>query len=220
MILSARVMAAAVVAVALSAPAALAQSQAGGTLQGFSQNRDKPITVRATSLEVRDKEKMATFTGDVHAIQGDMNLRCARLIVYYEGDVAKGDAPAPAEGQQQQQQIKLMKAEGNVVMSQKDQVVTGDTGEFDMRSNKGVVTGKVVLTQGPNVIRGGRALNVDMATGVYTVVAPTGGQLEMSIDSSKKPGADGKPLNPMSVLPSATPSSAPAAPAPRPGRKN
>src|SRR5262249_61295051 len=32
-------------------------------MQGFSQNRDKPIQIEAASLEVRDKSKEATFAG-------------------------------------------------------------------------------------------------------------------------------------------------------------
>src|SRR5205823_9447088 len=38
-------------------------------LQGFSQNRDKPIKISSASLEVRDKDKVATFSGDVHLVQ-------------------------------------------------------------------------------------------------------------------------------------------------------
>ncbi len=34
-------------------------------LQGFSQNRDQPVHIEAATLEVRDKDKMATFSGDV-----------------------------------------------------------------------------------------------------------------------------------------------------------
>ena len=44
-------------------------------LQGFSQNRDQPVKIQAASLEVRDKQKTATFTGDVHVVQGDTELR-------------------------------------------------------------------------------------------------------------------------------------------------
>ena len=34
-------------------------------LQGFSKNRDQPVKIQAATLEVRDKDKVATFTGDV-----------------------------------------------------------------------------------------------------------------------------------------------------------
>jgi lipopolysaccharide export system protein LptA len=32
---------------------------------GFSQNRDQPITIEAAALEIRDKKKQATFSGNV-----------------------------------------------------------------------------------------------------------------------------------------------------------
>ena len=31
-------------------------------LQGFSQNRDQPVHIEAATLEVRDKQKQATFS--------------------------------------------------------------------------------------------------------------------------------------------------------------
>ena len=34
-------------------------------LQGFSQNRDQPVHIESATLEVRDKQKEATFSGDV-----------------------------------------------------------------------------------------------------------------------------------------------------------
>src|SRR5271169_5480978 len=57
-------------------------------LQGFSQNRDQPVHIEAATLEVRDKDKVATFSGDVHVTQGDTNLRCKTLVVFYEQDAA------------------------------------------------------------------------------------------------------------------------------------
>jgi len=51
-------------------------------LQGFSQNRDQPVKIQAATLEVREKEKQATFSGDVHVTNGDTELRCKSLIVF------------------------------------------------------------------------------------------------------------------------------------------
>ena len=53
-------------------------------MQGFSQNRDQPVHIEAATLEVRDKEKEATFSGDVHVMQGDTGMRCKSLVVFYE----------------------------------------------------------------------------------------------------------------------------------------
>ena len=62
-----------VVACAVCASDAMAQKNQGppNALQGFSQNRDEPVKIRAASLELREKDKMATFTGDVYVLQGD-----------------------------------------------------------------------------------------------------------------------------------------------------
>src|SRR5262245_414207 len=55
-------------------------------LQGFSQNRDQPVKIDAGSLEVRDKDRVATFSGNVRVIQGDTTLRSATLTVHYEDE--------------------------------------------------------------------------------------------------------------------------------------
>ena len=77
-----------VIAVAICGPEASAQrNQAQGpqnALQGFSQNRDQPVKIQAASLEVREKDKLATFSGDVHVVNGDTELRCRSLVVFYD----------------------------------------------------------------------------------------------------------------------------------------
>ena len=47
-------------------------------LQGFSQNKDQPIHIEAATLEVHDKAKTATFSGNVQVVQGDTTMRCKR----------------------------------------------------------------------------------------------------------------------------------------------
>src|SRR3974390_291711 len=83
-----------------AAPAAAEQKSQGppNGLQGFSQNRDQPVKIQAASLEVRDKEKIATFSGDVQVFQGDTEMRCKVLQVYYEQEAGKQSAKAPEPG--------------------------------------------------------------------------------------------------------------------------
>src|SRR6188472_3172253 len=77
-----------VIALAMSAGVAPAQTSGSkgppNALQGFSQNRDQPVHIEAATLEVRDKQKQATFSGDVRVKQGDTGLRCKSLVVFYE----------------------------------------------------------------------------------------------------------------------------------------
>jgi len=143
-------------------------------LQGFSQNQGKPIKINSATLEVRDKDKVATFAGDVHLVQGDTTLRSNRLVVFYDDDPASKPAPAkpPAGtaqgGAQQSQQIKRVEAKGDVIVTQKDQTATGENGVFDMKTNTVTLLGNVVISQGQSTVKGDR-LVVDMTTGVSRV---------------------------------------------------
>lgn len=164
----------AVAASALLGAAALAQQGPPNALQGFSTNRNKPVKIQAAALEVRDKDKVATFSGDVHVVQGDTDMRCATLLVYYEGGPEKGGAKAAQPGPGGGSQIRRMEARGNVVVSQKDQTATGDRGEFDMRTNTVTLSGNVVVTKGQDVLRGQR-LVVNLTDGVSRM---EGGRVE------------------------------------------
>jgi lipopolysaccharide export system protein LptA len=169
-------------------------------LQGFSQNSDQPIKIVATSLEVRDKEHVATFSGNVHVVQGDTTMKCKTLVVFYDQS-AGPTAPKTAQSGSSNQQIKRLEAKGGVVITQKDQIASGDSGVFDMKTNTATLLGNVVVTQGENVIRGDR-LVIDMTTGVSRVEADKSskGRVESLITPSKGP-------------PGGQPGSAPAAPA-------
>jgi lipopolysaccharide export system protein LptA len=160
-----------IVAVLLAASAMAAQAQKGppNALQGFSQNRNEPVHIDAATLEVRDKDKVATFSGNVHVTQGDTAMRCKSLVVFYEQTGASGQAmPAASPGPGGQQSIKRLEARGSVVVTQKEQTATGELGIFDMRSNTVTLTGNVVMTQGHNILRGDR-LVVDLTSGVSKV---------------------------------------------------
>ena len=147
-------------------------------MQGFSQNHDQPVHIEATRLEVRDKDKVATFIGNVQVIQGDTEMRCRTLTVFYEQDPeakpgASVQAATPGPGGAQR--IKKLEARGNVVVTQNDQVATGETALFDMQANTVTMIGKVVVTQGQSVLRGDR-LVVDITTGLSRVESGENGQ--------------------------------------------
>jgi lipopolysaccharide export system protein LptA len=178
-------------ALALSGAALHAQPQTSkgppNALQGFSQNRDEPVHIEAATLEVRDKEKVATFSGNVRVKQGDTGMRCKTLVVFYEQDETDGKADdktkAPEKGKPMQaatpgpggnQKIKRLEARGGVVVTQKEQTATGDLGIFDMATQTITLTGNVVMTQGQNVLKGDK-LMVDMATGVSRVESAKNG---------------------------------------------
>jgi lipopolysaccharide export system protein LptA len=174
---------------ALTAAAAAAQSGPPNALQGFSKNRKEPVTIQAASLEVRDKDKVATFSGDVHLVQGDTDMRCKVLVVYYEADAKGGNRPQQADGDPQQQQIRRMEARGGVIVVQKDQTATGEHGDFDMRRNTVTLTGNVVVAKGENILRG-QKLVVNLTSGVSRMES-AGGRVEALFKSSGQGPAQG-----------------------------
>lgn len=175
--------------------------ESGGTpnaLQGFSKNKGQPVSIEAERLEVRDKDKTATFAGKVQVVQGDTTLRCKTLTVFYDepaGEAKAGSKPVAKIASSAEQKIKKLDAKGDVVVTQNDQVATGDTASFDMDKNVVTMSGNVVLTQGPNVLRGNR-LVVDLSNGYSRVESGNGkdGRVQgLFVPSGSQPGLPGKP---------------------------
>jgi lipopolysaccharide export system protein LptA len=196
-----------IAAVLLISPQALAQPNAAknnapnsnapnNALQGFSQNRGQPVQIEAAALEVRDKDKVATFSGNVKVVQGDTTMRCKSLVVFYEqqgqqaGTAGTQTMKAAAPGPGGSSQISRLEATGGVTVNQKDQTATGEKALFDMKSNTVTLTGGVVVSQGQNVMRGDK-LVVNLTTGVSQVVAGQSSPVKVLIQQGGSP-QDGK----------------------------
>jgi lipopolysaccharide export system protein LptA len=140
------------------------------------QKKDQPVQIEAATLEVRDKDKKAVFSGNVSVVQGDTTMKCARLVVSYgqEIGIAGKDKQAstapvttskPAPGMPQgAQNIQKIEAQGGVTVITKDQNARGDEAIYDLRTKQIVLSGHVTISQGQNVINGERVV-VDTVTG-------------------------------------------------------
>ena len=196
-----------------------AMSGVPNAMQGFTQNRDQPIQIEAASLEMRDKKKEATFAGNVKVVQGDTTMTSKTLVVFY--DSSSGQAPPAANskaaksapsapmksatpGPDGSSSIKRLEAKGNVVVTQKDQIVTGDTAIFDTKANLITMVGGVVLTQCKNVLRGDRLL-VDMTTGVSRVESDSGKVQGLFLQGQDCGGGGATPGRPSPGIPSLLP---------------
>jgi lipopolysaccharide export system protein LptA len=172
---------------------AMAQSDSPSTLSGLKLSGDKPIQIESDKLEVHQNENLAIFTGDVSVVQGPTLLKAGRMKVYYvksdaaaDGKAKKptGGDKAPASGgvspMSGSANIDHLEIDGKVYIKSDDQVATGDSGTFDMKSQVLVLSGKkVVLSQGSNVLVGCK-LTVQMQTGLAQVDA-CGGRVMMSL---------------------------------------
>ena len=175
------------IAVTVGSAAADAQNSVQGVpnaMQGFSQNRDQPIQIDAATLELRDKQKQAIFAGNVKVAQGDTTMTSGTLLVFYESSSAappvansKAAKSAPIQsatpGPGGSSSIRRIEAKGGVIVTQREQVVSGETAVFDTRANLITMRGDVMLTRCKNVVRGDRLL-VDMTTGVSRVESDSG----------------------------------------------
>ena len=171
-------------AVALLLAAPLAAQSLTNSFGGLTESSKDPIDIESDVLVVHDKQKYATFKGNVKAVQGTTTLRAKELNVHYVGgdNLATGakkeggeqTAPATkvADAQggggaaaKKDAQITKIEAKGDVVItSEDDQTTTSDWAIYDLPAQQVTVGGNVVLTQGKNVLKGDR-LVIDLTTG-------------------------------------------------------
>jgi len=125
----------------------------------------------AKLMEMRDKEGVAIFTGDVRVTQGDRLLRAGKMIVHYEKPSAQsteGEAQKPNANSASglgSTGIGLLEVSDKVYVKSGTQIATGDAGVFNAKANTLVMTGeKVVLVDGDNIATGCK-LTAHMNTG-------------------------------------------------------
>ena len=183
---------------------------------GQFENKDAPVQIEAATLEVHDKSKTATFSGNVQVVQGDTTMRCRSLVVFYGQEVGIGEAGGEATtgaaaksqpgGTKGAQNIRRIEAHGGVTVLTKDQSASGDLGIYDLQTKTITLSGDVVVSQGQNVIHGERVV-VDTETGNARVEsgssgaganAGSGGRVRALIQPGK---GQGGPSNFMTIGP-------------------
>ena len=161
-----------------------AQAPLGGAPNplGMGENTDQPVQIEAATLEVRDKNKAATFSGNVQVVQGDTTMKCQSLVVFYGQEVGLGADGTPVATTakstpgmpQGAQNIRRIEARGGVTVITKDQNASGDLGVYDLKTKMITLSGNVVVSQGQNVIHGERVV-VNTVTGNARVESSEGG---------------------------------------------
>jgi lipopolysaccharide export system protein LptA len=188
---SARLMATTSALLFLGLASSWAQSNATSQMSGLKLSGDKPIQIESDKLEVRQAESVAVFTGNVSVVQGPTVLKAGKMTVYYVKDpsaAAKGTEAAGA-AMTGSANIDHLEVEDKVYIKSDQQVATGDSGSFDMKSQVLVLSGKkVVLSQNDNVLVGCK-LTVQMKSGLAQVDPCSGQRVMMSITPPKSDAA-------------------------------
>ena len=134
-----------------SSIAAVAFAQNSNPFGGFKHDRTAPIEITSDALEVRQAESLAIFSGNVIAGQGTLRLTADVLEVLYDEN---NDSGENNENNSETGAIKNMLAKGNVFISNGAETAQGNRAEYDVDTGKINMSGSVVLTQGNNVISG------------------------------------------------------------------
>ncbi len=165
--------------VSVTGVAAPAAAQTQGPFGGFKHDSSAPIEIVADALEVRQAENLAIFSGDVVAGQGTLRLTTDLLTVTY---AAEQSGASPDTGA-----IQLMRADGNVFLSNGAETAQGAWAEYDVASGTIRMGGDVILTQGDNAISG-QSLVIDLDAGIGRV---EGGRVKsVFIPAAETPAAE------------------------------
>ncbi|WP_298423680.1 lipopolysaccharide transport periplasmic protein LptA [Rhodoblastus sp.] len=174
-------------------------AQGATFLPGASSH--EPINISADKLDYFDKQQKAIYSGNVIAVQGDTRLKATVLTIFFENKQGAEKTTTLGPGGANSG-LRRMEGKGPIVITNKDQVGTGDSLVYDKPTNKFDLIGNVALSQGDNVTRGDK-LTYDLSTG-QAVVSSKG-----RVHSLIVPGDNGqKPTAP-----------SPAAPAPPPAKR-
>jgi len=107
----------------------LAAQTVSNAFGGLSQNSKDPIDIESDVLVVHDKEKYATFKGNVKAVQGTTTLRTRELNVHYVG---RGDTLAPGAKKENEAEpapaAKVADAQGTGEAATRGATAPGTTG--------------------------------------------------------------------------------------------
>lgn len=122
---------------------------AGAQLRNHNSNA--PVDIDADRIEVQYRADRASFSGNVRVRQGGLALDAARLTVAY----ASGGGGVA---------IQRLDASGGVTVRSAEETARGDVAIYDLNRRIITLVGGVVLTQGANVVRGGR-LVMDLTSG-------------------------------------------------------
>jgi lipopolysaccharide export system protein LptA len=182
-------------ALALAFAPPLAAQTLTNTFGGLSESSDQPIDIESDLLVVHDKQKYATFSGNVKAVQGTTTLRAKELLVYYVGGdtlsagakkealqaaaetkvadaqgaagaAAGGDqAASGAEAKKPDTQITKIEAKGDVVINSEDDQTTTSDWALYDLPTQMVTVGGNVVLTQGKNVLKGDRLVIDLKTG-------------------------------------------------------
>lgn len=129
-----------------------------GNTQTHITSQQEPIDIFSKNgLYINQLNTTITAKEEVKVVQNTQTITADEMILYYKNDAKKGE-----------DKINKILATGNVVATNNEQTITGDTGEYDPSTGIITVKNNVVLTQGKNVAHGD-VMTLNLRTGVNSL---------------------------------------------------
>jgi lipopolysaccharide export system protein LptA len=104
-------------------------------------------------MDAFNEKKLVVFSGNAVATQGDKEIKSDRLLLYYKKEAGKKDKVGAKEVEGTGD-LEKIEAKGNVVVTQKERVATGDEAVYFQDSGQIIMTGNATLRDGKNLIKG------------------------------------------------------------------
>ncbi|KQB96609.1 organic solvent tolerance protein OstA [Loktanella sp. 1ANDIMAR09] len=130
-----------------------AHAQTNINLGGMEVDTSAAVEVTADSLSIDQANGSAVFDGNVMIVQGDLRLTAGRVEVIYGANTSE---------------IARLLASGGVTFVTADEAAEAQQADYDITSGLLVMTGDVLLTQGPSAISAGQ-MTINVTDGTATM---------------------------------------------------
>ena len=114
-----------------------------------------PVDITSDEMQWDDNEKIAYAIGNATAIQGKKRMQADKLIVHLEKNNDTNE-------------IILIKAEGNVIFTNIDEIATGKIATYDFIQNNIIIEDDVTLMKNDNLMKG-EILEMNLNTGISQI---------------------------------------------------
>jgi len=119
----------------------------------------EPIEIVSDRMDAYNEKKLVIFSGNAVATQGDKVLKSDSILLYYKKETGKKEKIGAKEKEiESTGDLEKIEAKGNVIVTQKNRIATGDEAVYMQDSGQIVMTGNATLREGKNIIKGDKVI--------------------------------------------------------------